>query len=156
MTARKLDVQSELKKLGLLTVSELRERYEELFGEPCKSRNKPHLLKRVGWRIQANAGGGLSDRAVQRIADLGDALPDRWQEKATKKKRAERLRDPRLPPVGTVLEKTFGGAVHEVTVLNDGFEYRGEFFDSLSTIANRISGSRWNGFVFFRLEEAQS
>jgi hypothetical protein len=151
-----MDVQNELKKLSLLTVRELRERYEELFGEPCRSRNRPHLLKRVGWRIQANAeGGGLSDRAVRRIADLGDALPDRWQQKATEKKRAERPRDPRLPPPGTVLEKVFGSVVHEVTVLDDGFRYQGEFFDSLSTIANKISGSRWNGFSFFRLEEGR-
>lgn len=145
---RKMDVATELRKLESLTVTELGERYTELFGEPARSRNRQHLLRRVGWRLQANASGGLTERAVLRIAELGDAMPDRWQERATSKRRS---RDPRLPAPGTVLRRTFGAGEYEVTVLEDGFRYEGEFFDSLSTVANRITGSRWNGFAFFGL-----
>jgi hypothetical protein len=144
----KTDVATELKKLESLTVTELGERYAELFGEPARSRNRQHLLRRVGWRLQANASGGLTERAVLRIAELGDAMPDRWQERATSKRKS---RDPRLPTPGTVLRRTFGAGEYEVTVLEDGFRYEGEFFDSLSKVANRITGSRWNGFAFFGL-----
>jgi hypothetical protein len=141
----------ELKLLSSLTVSELAARYAELFGEPTRSRNKKHLVKKIAWRIQAAVAGGLSARAVQRISDLGDGLPDRWQFRATQARKAERPRDPRLPEPGTVLRRTFEGAEHEVQVLEDSFEYRGETFDSLSAVATRIAGSRWNGFTFFRL-----
>ena len=152
MTKKKIEVSLELKKLQCLTVTELGERYAALFGEPARSRNRRHLLRKVAWRIQANASGGLTHRAVRRIADLGDLLPDTWQEKATK----QRPRDPRLPPPGAVLRRSFGGREHEVTVLEEGFQYEGEFFDSLSTIANRITGSRWNGYGFFSLAGGRS
>jgi hypothetical protein len=145
------DVVEELKRLSALTVGELVAQHAELFGEPSRSRNKKHLVKKLAWRIQATAGGGLSARAVQRIADLGDGLPDRWQERATRARKAERRRDPRLPPAGTVLRRTFDSVEHEVRVLEDSFEYCGERFGSLSAVATRIAESRWNGFTFFGL-----
>jgi len=60
-------------------------------------------------------------------------------------------RDPRLPPVGTVLTKERGRQTHQVTVLADGFEYKGEKYRSLSKIARLITGVNWNGFAFFCL-----
>jgi hypothetical protein len=131
-------------------VTELGRRYAELFRKETRCRNKPYLLKKVAWRIQANASDGLSERAVQRIRDLGDRLPERWQERATRIARADEPRDARLPAPGSVLKRRIRGVEHSVTVLAEGFEYRGEFFESLSTIATRITGVRWNGFRFFR------
>ena len=61
-------------------------------------------------------------------------------------------RDPRLPPPGTVLTRAFKGVEHKVTVLDEGFEYRGERHNSLSQIARDITGTNWNGFLFFRLK----
>ncbi len=51
--------------------------------------------------------------------------------------------------MGTVLEREHGGAVHKVTVLEEGFRYAGETHGSLSTIAKAITGVIWNGYVFF-------
>jgi hypothetical protein len=79
-------------------------------------------------------------------------VPDRWQERATRTRRGQRRRDPRLPPPGTVLRRAFRGAEYEVKVLEDAFEHGGERFESLSTVATRITGSRWNGFTFFGLK----
>jgi hypothetical protein len=58
-------------------------------------------------------------------------------------------RDPRLPAAGTILAKQRGKETYEVTVLTQGFEYRGETYRSLSKIARLISGVSWNGFAFF-------
>src|SRR6185437_9559285 len=52
-------------------------------------------------------------------------------------------RDARLPAVGTVLEKQHGNVTHKVTVLADGFEYRGETHRSLSKVARLITGTTW-------------
>jgi hypothetical protein len=142
------DVAQELKRLPLLSVTELSDKHVELFGEPTKSRNKPYLLKKIAWRIQANAGGGLSERAIQRIRELGDALPHRWQERATLARRTEG-RDPRLPEPGAVLTRLHAGTEHCVTVLADGFDYAGKKYRSLSEVAGQITGKKWNGFTFF-------
>ena len=61
-------------------------------------------------------------------------------------------RDPRLPAVGTTLQRAYKGKVHEVTVRDDGFEHEGATYRSLSQLARRISGAASiNGFLFFGL-----
>ncbi|MEZ5813637.1 MAG: DUF2924 domain-containing protein [Alphaproteobacteria bacterium] len=56
---------------------------------------------------------------------------------------------------GTKIVRTFKGKRHDVTVLAKGFEYRGKHYTSLSQIASEITGSRWNGWVFFGLKQKQ-
>ena len=155
------DIPEQLAALRNMTVAELRERYREVFGEPTRSRNKDYLRKKVAWRIQELAEGGLSDRARARIDELADGAPVRWRssgngaapgDSASAAPSAQTSRDPRLPEPGTVLKRAHGGADHLVTVLDDGFEYRGDRYASLSKIAREISGTNWNGFLFFGLQ----
>ena len=54
---------------------------------------------------------------------------------------------------GEVLARVYRGNAHRVTVLDDGFEYRGKSFTSLSRVAREITGTQWNGLVFFGLEQ---
>lgn len=151
-------VTEQLAALGEMTVSQLAGRYEELFGEPARSRNKLHLRKKIAWRIQELAEGGLSDRALARIEELAGDTPLRWP--SSKKTTANRAmaaqkkssRDPRLPPVGGCITRVFGGVEHRVTVREEDFEYGGEIYKSLSRVARLITGTNWNGFLFFRLE----
>ena len=63
---------AEIAKLETMTVSKLVERFESLVGEKCRSRNKRYLVRRIAWRLQANAEGGLSERALKRAAELGN------------------------------------------------------------------------------------
>lgn len=63
----------------------------------------------------------------------------------------QKPRDPRLPEPGEVLVKKHKGVEHEVRVLDDGFEYQGERYSSLSKIARAITGTTWNGYLFFGL-----
>ena len=65
-------------------------------------------------------------------------------------------RDPRLPPVGTVIRREHEGAVHEIRVLKDGFDYQGRHYASLSTIAREITGTSWNGFLWAGLAQRKS
>jgi hypothetical protein len=74
--------------------------------------------------------------------------------KAPKTARAPRNpseRDPRLPPVGSVLKRSFKTTEYEVKVLDAGFEFQGKTYKSLSKIAREIAGTSWNGFGFFDL-----
>ena len=52
---------------------------------------------------------------------------------------------------GTVLTRTWQGVLHQVQVTDQGFDYRGERFASLSEVARRITGTRWSGPLFFGL-----
>jgi hypothetical protein len=58
--------------------------------------------------------------------------------------------DERLPIARTVLTRPFKGRVYEVTVLPNGFEYDGDIYKSLTAVAHAITGSHWNGYLFFK------
>jgi hypothetical protein len=152
------DLGVQLAALDKLTVAELVEKYREVFGVPTRTRNKDYLRKRVAWRIQALAEGGLSESALQRIEQLAPEAPVRWRTPLPAADAEPAIevttpsRDPRLPPVGSVLHRTHGGVDHQVTVLDDGFEYQGERYATLSRLARVIAGTPWNGFLFFGLK----
>ncbi len=67
-----LNIHAELKRLGTLKTPQLKARYAELFGEPTRCNNRPYLIKRIAWRLQARAEGDLSERARKRAAELAD------------------------------------------------------------------------------------
>jgi hypothetical protein len=172
--ARELgDVPRQIAALAQMTLGELAVKYQELYGEPTHSKQKEYLRRRLAWRIQELAEGGLSDRTLKRIADLGDQLPESWRMRQANRApqtsaavsphapdSPERHdggpRDPRLPPVGTVMTRSFGDEDHQVSVCVDGFEYRGQRFRTLSAVAKHITGTAWNGFVFFGLKHTEA
>ena len=154
-------VRVEMEKLRGEKVNVLRARYRELFGEESESSSATHLLRRIAWRLQAAAQGDLTDRARQRAAELiADAdLRLNTRRKVSPPsavKASTGWHDRRVPPVGTVLEREFQGHVIAVRVLEAGFEYDGRKFDSLSAVACQVTGTRWNGFDFFRLNSSGS
>ncbi len=152
------DVPTQLAELDRMTVGQLAEKFLELYGTPTRARNKPYLRKRLGWRIQELAFGGLPASATKRIEELGDDMPERWRMKQDAKVRAAAQvalepRDSRVPPVGTVLRRIFNGVTHQVTICAEGFTYEGERYKTLSAIARHITGTPWNGFLFFGLKK---
>ena len=58
---KEMTIRAEIEALRSMTVGRLRERYAEVIGEPSRSYNKQFLFRRVAWRIQALAEGGLSN-----------------------------------------------------------------------------------------------
>ena len=155
-------IRLEIEALRSLKTKALKQRYRELFGEHSPSSNHAHLFRRVAWRLQANATGALSPEAQMRAAELAvDAdlrlrAPRRFWRQLDGHEDTDNVnvrRDRRLPPAGTELTRTYRGRLVRVTVLEQGFEYKGKRFDSLSMIASRVTGTRWNGFSFFGLKE---
>ena len=61
---------SEIARLETMTITTVVERFESLFGEKCRNRNKRYLIRRIAWRLQANAEEGLSERALKQAAEL--------------------------------------------------------------------------------------
>jgi len=109
--------------------------------------------------MQAVAEGGLSERARQYAreiatdADLRLCAPKKPIETqpAVRVANASRQLDPRVPPAGTQLIKRYKDETLTVTVLENGFQYRERVFKSLSAIARQVTGTQWNGYLFFAL-----
>lgn len=123
----------------------LKARWRELFqGEP-PAYNRRFLESRLAYRIQELAYGGLSRETLDRLKAMS-------KEHATKDP-AERKARPALRPVsGTKLIREWQGVEHCVTVRGNDFEYLGRPYKSLSSISREITGTKWNGWVFFGLK----
>src|SRR6516165_1534520 len=155
----RLNIAKEVAALRRMTMRELRERYAEAFGDTTNANNRAWLVRRIAWRLQAKAEGDLSERARRRAAELADEADLRLNPPVVKDAAADRtiaevlpLRtDNRLPPSGSVITRLYKGDSLQVKVLDDGFEFEGETFTSLSAVARKITGQHMNGFLFFRL-----
>jgi hypothetical protein len=154
----------EIQGLTRMRVGELRRKYLEVFGEETRSYHKDFLRKRIAWRIQALAEGDISERARRRAkkiandADLRirtprDPLPagSAEVEAKTATSHVSPARDARLPIAGTLLSREFKDRDIVVKVLDEGLEFDGRRYKSLSAIAQEVTGTRWNGFLFFGL-----
>ena len=160
-------ISRELAALQRMSVGELQAKYTEVFGEATNGRNKAWLQKRIAWRIQANAFGGLTDRASKRARELANesdlrvTAPQTASESESllsSKQPVKRLRpqDDRLPPVGDYVTRVYKNAEHIVQITHEGFEYEGKNYKTLTAIAKRITGQHWNGFRFFNLTPAKA
>jgi hypothetical protein len=100
------------------------------------------LLDRLVYYFREQAFGGLSDKAKERLTLLDERL-----------KNGEPLlgKNYELVP-GMIFIREYADEKHTVKILEDGkVEYRGEVYRSLSTIASKIAGCRWNGYKFFHI-----
>ena len=150
-----LDSQCEIASLEKMTTGELQARYAEVFGETSRSRHKRYLIRKIIWRMQANAEGDLSERARQRAAEL--AVDAEARTTPPKDFTASQIpkagsHDPRLPAPGTSIVRQYKDGEIEVRVLKNGFEWEGDRYHSLSAVAKAVTGSHCNGFRFFNLE----
>ncbi len=67
-----LNVGKDVAALRRMTVGELWAKYAEVFGEETNARHKEWLVRRIAWRMQAQAEGDPSERARQRAAELAN------------------------------------------------------------------------------------
>ena len=124
---------------------ELKNQWRELFDSEPPPFNRRYLESRLAYRIQELAYGGLKPETVRRLEELGEDLDGGDRRKS-------RMRADLMPIVGTRLLREWQGVEHVVTVTADGFDWQGRPYKSLSAIARTITGTRWNGWVFFGLK----
>jgi hypothetical protein len=126
----------------------LKARWRELFDTEPPAYNRRFLESRLAYRIQELAHGGLSRDTLERLKAMAGQYAAQGP--------AERKARPLLRPVaGTKLIRDWEGVEHCVTVRSDDFEYLGRPYKSLSSVAREITGTKWNGWVFFGLKSLQ-
>lgn len=157
------EVTRAIAELHTLKVVELKARLAARRGRPVATNNKAYLIRKLAWLIRDEAEGHPRPRTLQELLARGDALlPERWRERlgplhlspaavAGTPPATNPGRDPRLPAAGTTLARTFKGKTYRVLVHEADFEYAGQRYRSLSAIARAITGTPWNGLVFFGL-----
>ncbi len=136
-------VAARLQALAEMDYAALRNEWRRLYrAHPPKRVSRDLLQLGVAWKIQEKANGGLSAVLKRRLADLAKTMEQDGD--------IARNRVARLKP-GAKLIREWQGETHTVAVLEDGFEWQGKRWRSLSVIAREITGSHWSGPRFFGL-----
>jgi len=141
-------LETEIARFPDLGLAELRTRWKALYGRPAPKFFCRKLLVRslsLPDAGQIKVHGGLSDATKRRLREIAAAARDGTFNAA--------MAEPRIKP-GTKLVRTRQNQTHTVMVLEDGFAWDGKRYSSLSTIANTITGTSWNGWTFFGLKRS--
>ena len=128
--------------------ADLKQMWRDLFQQEPPLFNRRFLESRLAYRIQELALGGLKRDTIRRLERLGEQLDGGKQSV-----RSRRI-DGR-PVAGTRLIRNWEGSDCEVLVGLDYFEYAGQHYKSLSSIARTITGTNRNGWTFFGFSSAR-
>ncbi len=134
------NVLEEIAALKRMDGLELIDRWKKLIGGYPPTTNKSFMIARIAHRIQVLAMGDIKPETKRRLQQLREHEAS-----------GAPIHDTDRPPAGAVLVREHKGIEHKVKVLANGFEYEGITYKSLSAIAKRITGTQWNGLVFFGL-----
>ena len=150
----------DLDRIAQMQPRELQQLHQKLFGRAVPSGNSELARRRIAWHAQAEREGGLPESArkhafaIAKEASLRIQLRRGTVDSAPSHTTVSEIvssHDSRLPMSGSILVKEYQGKTLVVHVLDRGFEYDGRRFRSLSAIAKDITGTKWNGFLFFGL-----
>ena len=137
---------SELAALPGMSAKQLRAAWRALrCGQPMAPGSRDLLIREIAYKLQERAHGGLAPAVKRRLRAMAEELEVNG---------ADALPAAPLLKPGTRLLREWGGRTHTVIVLNDGFEYDGERYRSLTEIARRITGAHWSGPRFFGLRKS--
>jgi hypothetical protein len=142
-------IPARLAALKTMPMPDLKAQWRELFETEPPPFNRRYLENRLAYRIQELAYGGLKPETLRRLQALGEQYD-------SGNITARRIRHDAKPIIGTRLVREWKSIEHTVTVLADGYEWEGRPYRSLSAIARAITGTRWNGLVFFGIKRQGS
>lgn len=139
---------AELAALSEMDAPELRAEWRRLYrSHPPKLLRRDLLELGVAWKLQERVLGGLSAATKRQLAELARTMAE--------KSDLAKARTITLKP-GARLVRNWNGETHEVLVTEDGFQWNGKTWASLSVIARAMTGTRWSGPRFFGLKTGQT
>ena len=139
-------LEAEIRRLPDLSLAELRDRWKALYGNPApQSLRRSFLARAVAYQMQVEAYGGLSSSTRNRLQGIAAGVRQGNTDVAGI---AKAIRP------GAQMLRQWRGQTHTVTAVNDGFEWNGKTYKSLSSVARQITGTNWNGYAFFGIKRA--
>ena len=147
-------MQETIEQLQQLSREELIKKWKKLFktNSPQHAR-KEFLIKHIVWELQAKKQGGYSAQTQKQLNKLAGKLANNQEIKEEEINKP--CRQSLEIKAGTKLIREYKGEKHEVTALEKGFEYKGKPYKSLSAIAKEITGTQWNGKLFFGVKNGK-
>jgi Protein of unknown function (DUF2924) len=113
---------------------------------PPQGLSRDLLIRALAHRLQEQTLGGTSQAQRRRLERLAQEF-----------EKGSRSSDPGIVlRTGTTLLRPWRGHTHTVLVREDGFEYEGHHYRSLTVIAEKITGAHWSGPRFFGLTKRAS
>ena len=146
---KRASVLRQVAALDGLTTPDLKARWRELYGNEPPRFNRQFLIKRLAYRIQELAYGGLQPETHERLHRV--LKEEGYNDLGVKTRLRTAAGSEANLPLGTLLVREWDGRRHEVRVVDGGFEYQGLPFRSLSAVARHITGTQWNGPKWFGL-----
>lgn len=138
-------IESEIARFRSLGLEDLRREWRRLYDRDAPRVSRDLLILALGYRLQEIEHGGLGKATRHKLQTMAKAL------RATG--RVAPMPGLSLKP-GARLIREWHGRTHIVTVTEDGFEFAGTSYASLSKIAKKITGTHWSGPRFFGLTTA--
>jgi hypothetical protein len=147
-------MQETIEQLQNLSREKLIKKWKNIFkiNSPQHARNE-YLIKHIVWELQAKEQGGYSAQTKKQLDKLADKLAKKQEVNENDIKESCKQISTLKIKAGTKLIREYKGEKHEVIVLDKGFKYKDKVYKSLSAIANEITGTRWNGKVFFGVKK---
>jgi len=140
-----VDIETEIAALEKREIQELRAEWRKLYGaEPPRRLSRDLILRAITYRIQEQTHGGLGLVTNRRLNAMAEALRTNG---------AAHFDVAAVLKPGTKLVREWHGRTHTVIVAEDGFEFGGQRYRSLTRIATLITGVHWSGPVFFGLRK---
>ena len=146
MAKPSLDLPAEIARLEGLAIDALRNEWRRLYQtSPPRRLSRDILLRGITYRLQELAHGGLSKSTLRKLqSSTSEGVSG-----------AERRQSVPFKP-GTRLIREWRGQTHTVVIRDDGVEWRGQRYPSLSVVAREITGAHWSGPRFFGLKTGAS
>jgi ABC-type branched-subunit amino acid transport system substrate-binding protein len=142
--SRSKELEAEIRRLPDLSLEDLRARWKALFGNPAPlSLRRRFLVRAIAYQMQVEAYGGLSASTEKRLQAIAAGVRQGNLDVAGI---ATTIRP------GAQMLRQWKDQTHTVTALSDGFEWNGKTYKSLSAVAKKITGTNWNGYVFFGIK----
>lgn len=135
-------IERELDRICTLDLEKLRGEWRRLYHSEPPKISRDLLVLALSYSLQEIEHGGLGKSTRRKLQTVAKAL--------RKTGRVGPLPSLNLKP-GARLVREWRGRTHTVTVTEDGFEYAGTSYSSLTKIAKEITGSHWSGPRFFGL-----
>lgn len=128
-------------RLAELPGEDLKAEWARRYGAPAPNLSPDLLRLGIGYKLQEAKLGGISRSTRSLLRQIAARAEEGEKGKPLPRK---------LTP-GTRLVRDWHGVGHTVIVLEEGFEYQGKHWKSLTAIAKAITGAAWNGPLFFGL-----
>jgi len=153
-----MQIAAQVQALQQCGTGELRRKYRELFGEDARSWNRSYLLRRIAWRLQEMAYGGLSERARQRLSELVDETQVRTRPTQEFSQTVNAVITETRPAsmsankvaVGTIYRRAYKGRDIIAQVVDNGVLCDGFIYPSLTALAHALTGGHCSGPAFFK------